>query len=125
MVKSLTAIGVCAAFLLGLAIFEWYYVRNEFSDFGEEVQSLYDKAEAETATIGDARVVQSNWEERKSRLHIWIPHNDVNKIDEYMAEAVRYIGEGNYALALPKLEVLLHLSTCLPDTYKPAVENIL
>ena len=125
MVKSLTAIGVAVAILLGLAIFEWYFVRKEFSDFGEEIQSLYDKAEAETATLGDARVVQSVWEDRKSRLHVWIPHNDVNKIDEYMAEAVRYIGEENYALALPKLEVFLHLSTCLPDTYMPALENIL
>ena len=125
MVKSLIAIGVSVALLLGLSVFEWSFVRREFSDFGEEVRSLYDKAEAETATIGDARVVQEVWEDRKSRLHVWIPHNDVNKIDEYMAEAVRFIGEKNYALALPKLEVLLHLSTCLPDTYSPALENVL
>ncbi len=125
MFKSLTAIGIAAAILFGLSVFEWYFVQKEFADFGEELQTLYDKTEAETAKIGDARVVQDLWEQRKSRLHVWIPHNDVNKIDDIMSEAVRLIGEGDYALALPKLEVLLHLSTCLPDTYRPAVENIL
>ena len=105
-------------------MFEWFFVQREFEDFGEEVQSLYDKTEAETATIGDARVVQGLWEERKERLHVWIPHNDINKIDDYMSEAVRYIGEENYALAAAKLEVILHLSTCLPDTYRPALENV-
>ncbi len=125
MVKSLTAIGIAAAILIGLSLFEWNFVRTEFADFGEEISSLYDKAEAETATVEDARVIQTRWEDRKSRLHVWIPHNDVNKIDDFMSEAVRLIAEKNYALALPKLEVLLHLSSCLPDTYKPALENIL
>ena len=125
MFKSLTAIGIAAAVLLGLAVFEWNFVRSEFSSFGEEVRSLYDKTEEKTATIEDARVVQSVWEDRKSRLHVWIPHNDVNKIDDYMAEAVRLIAEKDFSLALTKLEVLLHLSECLPDTYMPALENIL
>ncbi len=125
MVKSLTAIGVAAALLLGLAVFEWYFVDKEFSDFGEEIESLYDKTAAETATVEDARVVQTVWEDRKERLHVFLPHNDIMRIDDYMSETVRLIGERNYALALPKLEVLLHLTTCLPDTYKPALENIL
>ncbi len=125
MVKSLTAIGVAAAILCGLAVFEWYFVREEFSAFHEEIRLLYDKTEAETATLTDARVVQELWEDRKSRLHVWIPHNDVNKIDDYMAESVRLIGEKSFSLALSKLEILLHLSTCLPDTYSPALENIL
>lgn len=125
MVKSLTAIAVAAAFLLGLAVFEWYFVEGEFSEFGQEVESLYEKTDSETATAEDARLVLSRWEDRKERLHVWIPHNDIVRIDEYMAESVRLIAEKNYALALPKLEVLLHLTECLPDTYKPALENIL
>lgn len=125
MVKSLTTIGVAAALLFGLAVFEWYFVDKEFSDFGTELESLYEKADAKNASVEDARVVQNRWEDRKERLHVWIPHNDITRIDEYMAESVRLIGEGNYALALPKLAILIHLSECLPGTYKPAVENIL
>ncbi len=125
MVKSLTAIGVAAVLLFGLAVFEWYFVDKEFSDFGTELESLYEKTDAKNASVEDARVVQNRWEDRKERLHVWIPHNDITRIDEYMAESVRLIGEGNYALALPKLEILIHLSGCLPGTYKPALENIL
>ena len=125
MVKSLTAIGVAVTLLLGLAIFERYFVEEEFTSFREELVTLYDKADAESANIEDARVVQELWEERKERLHVWIPHNDISRIDEYMAECVRLIGEENFALALPKLEVLIHLSECLPSTYRPALENIL
>ena len=49
MVKSLTAIGIATALLLGLALFEWFYVADQFEGFGEEVQTLYDKAETGTA----------------------------------------------------------------------------
>ena len=125
MVKSLTAIAVAAALLLGLGVFEWFFVRAEFQGFREEVQSLYDKVEEETANGEDAKAVQTAWEKRKERLHVWIPHNDVTRIDDYMSESVRLIAEQSYTLALAKLEILLHLSECLPSTYQPALENIM
>ena len=124
MVKSLIAISVSFALLFGLAIFEWFYVDKEFSDFHEELQTLYDKVERGTANGEDAKAVQTKWEKRKSSLHIWIPHNDVTRIDDYLAEAVRLVAERDYELALPKLEILIHLSKCLPDTYKPGIENV-
>lgn len=124
MVKSLVAIAVSFALLLGAGIFEWKFVDREFTAFGEEVQTLFDKAEEGTACAEDARAVQTSWEARKKKLHVWIPHNDVNKLDDYMAEAVRLIGEKEYPLALAKLEILLHLSQCIPGTYRPQIENI-
>ena len=124
MVKSLTAIGVAALLLVGAALFEWYFVSKEFSDFGEELQALYRKADEESANAGDARAVQTSWETRKEKLHVWIPHNDITRIDDYLSETVRLIAEKDYPLALAKLEIVLHLTKCLPDTYKPAVENI-
>ncbi len=69
--------------------------------------------------------MQSSWERRKEKLHVWIPHNDIARIDEYLAEAVRLVGEKQYAFAVSKLEIILHLTECLPDTYRPAIENIL
>lgn len=124
MVKSLTAIGVAIALLLGLAIFEWFFVEDQFADFHEEVQLLYDKTENGTATKEDARTVQTKWETRKDSLHVWIPHNDIVRLDDYLAEAVQFIADENYEGALAKLEIVLHLCTTIPDTYKPAVENI-
>lgn len=125
MVKSLTAILVSIALLLGAALFEWFYVEKQFSDFEEELETLAQKTDAETANIEDARAVQTSWERRKEHLHIWIPHNDITRIDEYMAETVRLVGEKEYSLASAKLEIILHMTCCLPDTYRPAIENIL
>ena len=125
MVKSLTAIFVSLALLLGAGLFEWFYVEDQFSSFGKEVETLVLKTQAEEANVEDAKAVQSSWERRKEKLHVWIPHNDIARIDEYLAEAVRLVGEKQYAFAVSKLEIILHLTECLPDTYRPAIENIL
>ncbi len=124
MIKSLTAIGIAVLLLLGAGLFEWYYVTDQFDAFGEELHTLYLKADDETANGEDAKAVQSSWENRKEKLHVWIPHNDISRMDDYMAETVRLIAEKEYDLALAKLEIMIHLTKCLPDTYKPAAENI-
>ncbi len=124
MVKSLTAIGVAALLLLGAALFEWGFVGTQFREYGEELHSLYRKADGGDANVEDAKAVQASWERRKKNLHIWIPHNDISRMDDYMSETVRLIGEGEIPLALAKLEILIHLTQCLPDTYKPGIENI-
>lgn len=124
MVKSLIAIGSAALLLLGAAIFEWFFVTNQFKEFGEELQTLYLKAADETASGEDAKAVQTSWESRKDDLHVWIPHNDISRIDDYMSETVRLIAEKEYPFAAAKIEIMIHLTKCLPDTYKPGLENI-
>lgn len=124
MVKSLIAIGVATLILLGAALFEWYFVEWQFKDFNQELTSLYLKADDGTANGEDAKAVQTSWEKKKDRLNVWIPHNDISRIDDYMSETVRLIGEKEYSLALAKIEILTHLTKCLPDTYKPGLENI-
>ena len=124
MVKSLTAIGIAILLLLGAGLFEWFYVEEQFSEFHEELASLYDKTDAGTANGEDARAVMTSWENRKDDLHVWIPHNDITRVDDYMAETVRLIGEGEFSFALAKLEILLHLSETIPGTYKPGLENV-
>ena len=124
MVKSLCSIAVAILLMLGAALFEWFYVSDNFEEFGEELHTLYQKTENETANGEDAKAVQSSWEERKEGLHVWIPHNDIARIDDYMSETVRLVAEKEYTLALAKLEILIHLCECLPDTYRPALENV-
>ena len=124
MVKSLVAIVLATALLFGLGIGEWIFVQREFERFGEELETLYDKTEAGEANAEDAKAVRVSWERKKEKLHVWIPHNDITRIDDYMSETVRLVAEKEYSLALPKLEILIHLSSCLPATYSPALENI-
>ena len=116
MVKSLVSIFVALALLAGFAAFEWTYVDKQFEAFGEELETLIDKVEAETANGEDAKAIQTSWENRKEHLHILIPHNDIARIDDYMSETVRLVAEREYTLALAKLEILSHLTECLPDT---------
>ncbi len=124
MIKSLAAIATATLLLLGLGIYEWRFVQKEFGDFREELTVLYEKTERGDANGEDAKAVQTKWESRKKRLHIWIPHNDISRIDDYMAETVRYVAEEEDLLALAKLEIMLHLSECIPGTYAPNAENI-
>ena len=125
MVKSLTAILVSFALLLGAALFEWFYVDKQFGSFRDELETLALKTDAEEANIEDAKAVQVSWEKRKERLYVWIPHNDIARIDEYLAEAVRLIGEKEFSLASARIEIVMHAICCLPATYRPSPGNIL
>ena len=125
MVKSLISILVAIVLLAGVALFEGFYVHDQFQDFGEELTALYKKVDSGTANGEDAKIVQDSWERRKEDLHVWIPHNDISRIDDYMSETVGLISEQNFSLALAKLEILMHLTECLPDTYRAAIENIM
>ncbi len=124
MVKSLIAIFVSALILAGAVFLEWFSVGREFRGFQEALEALYEKTDDNTATYEDARAVQTRWEDGKGKLYVWIPHSDITRMDDYMSEAVRLIAEDEKSLALAKLEILIHLTDCLPDTYKPCLENI-
>ena len=125
MVKSLVSILVTVLLLAGISLFEAFYVKDHFDEFRTELQSLYAKVDEGTANGEDAKIVHDSWERRKEQLHVWIPHNDISRIDDYMSETVGHIKQGDYSLAQAKLEILLHLTDCLPDTYRPGLENIM
>lgn len=124
MVKSIVSILSAAVLLASAAVFEWFFVADQFDGFRGELTALYIKVDEETANGEDAKAVRTAWELRKDKLHVWIPHNDISRVDDYMSEAVRLISERNYSLALPKLEILIHICETIPDTYRPALENI-
>lgn len=124
MVKSiiytLCAIALCA----GLFVFTEHYVRGQFYDFGTAVETLYDKVENETANREDAYAVREMWTDKKSKLHIFVPHNDISYVDYWLNETCGLIYTGNYELALGKCEVLRELAKALPDAYSLHLENI-
>jgi len=124
MVKSFVSIFITLSLLLGAALFEWWYVDEQFESFQAELTTLYQKAENETANAEDASAVFRAWENRKDKLHVWIPHNDITRIDDYFSEALKYIDDQNYTLALAKLEILLVMCENLPSTYRLTLANI-
>ena len=64
------------------------------------------------------------WDDKKSKLHIFVPHNDISYIDYWLSEACGLLYNGEYELALGKVEVLKEISKNLPDAYNVKFENI-
>lgn len=124
MVKSLISIFIALFLLLGAAFFENQFTKNQFEAFQNELQTLYEKTESETATLEDAQAIFHAWESRKNKLHVWIPHNDITRIDDYFSEAIQFIDNKNYSLALAKLQILLVMCENLPSTYRLSLANI-
>ncbi len=124
MVKSiiytLVAVALCTLFF----IWTQSYIRQQFGQFGDALHELYDKTEQKSALREDAYAVRSMWADKKKKLHIFIPHNDISYIDYWLSEACSLIYTGHYDLALGKLEVLAEITKNLPDAYSVQLENI-
>lgn len=119
-IYTLTAIALC----VGLFIFTEWYVDKQFKEFFDAVEVLYDKVENETANREDGFAVRTLWNDRKGKLQIFLPHNDISYIDYWLSEACGLIYNEEYSLALGKLEVLKEITKNLPDSYTLKPENI-
>ena len=124
MVKSLLSILLAGLLLVGAAVFEGIYLKRQFSAFGEEVAALIQKAEEGEAGKEDGEAVYASWERRRDELHIWIPHNDISRIDDYLSESIRCLREHERELALSKLEIVARLCETLPSTYLVSLPNL-
>ncbi|MGN0803944.1 MAG: DUF4363 family protein [Candidatus Coproplasma sp.] len=124
MVKSI--LYTVVATILSLAFFIWTesYIHGQFKQFHGALQTLYDKTEQKEATREDAYAVRSMWADKKEKLHIFIPHNDISYVDYWLSEACSLIYNGEYVLALGKIEVLLEITKNLPDAYSVKLENV-
>lgn len=117
---TVTAILVC----IGLFIFAEWYLNEQFKEFSGALDALYEKIEDETATAEDGYAVRSIWDDKKSKLQILVPHNDISYIDYWISEACGLLYNGRYDLALGKIEVLKEITKNLPDAYSLRLENI-
>ncbi|MDE7453033.1 MAG: DUF4363 family protein [Clostridia bacterium] len=124
MVKSiiytLTAITLCVVLFVCVEI----YVNKQFEEFTAAIDTLYKKVEDETANREDGYAVKQMWLDKKSKLHIFLPHNDISYVDYWLNETCGLIYTGEYDLALGKLEVLKEIASTLPDSYAVKLENI-
>ena len=124
MVKSiiytLTALALCVGVFIGVEI----YLHKQFEKFGDALETMYRKIENEEDNREDGYAVREMWANKKSKLHIFLPHNDISYVDYWLNEACGLIYEGNYQLALCKIEVLRDVAKNLPDSYSLKLENI-
>ena len=111
---------LCIALFIGVDI----YLHRQFNEFNEAVQVLYRKVEDESATREDGYALKSMWADKKQRLHVFIPHNDISYIDYWLSEACGLIYCEKYDLALGKIEVLKEITKNLPDGYSFKFENV-
>lgn len=124
MVKSIATTLTAIALCLGFFIWTHIYLDNQFATFHSALETLYDKVENEEANREDAYAVKKMWENKKSKLQVLVPHNDISYLDYWLNEACGLIYNGNYDLALGKIEVLLEITKNLPDAYSVKLENV-
>ena len=124
MVKSIVYTLVAIALCIGVFLGTQFYIDNQLNEVHGALETLYDKIEQQTASREDAYSVKTLWSTKKSRLQIFIPHNDISYVDYWLSEACALIYNGEYDLALGKIEVLLEITKNLPDAYTVKLENV-
>jgi len=124
MVKAISYTVAAILLCVGLFIFAEWFLNKQFEEFSTALDSLYAKIEDETATREDGYAVKTLWADKKSKLQIVVPHNDISYIDYWLSEACGLLYNGHYDLALGKIEVLKEIAKTLPDAYRIKLENI-
>lgn len=124
MVKAISYTVVAFALCVGFFIFTDWYLTRQFGEFSTALDALYTKIEDETATAEDGYAVRALWSDKKEKLHIFIPHNDISYVDYWLGECCGLLKNGNYELAIGKIEVLKEIAKNLPDAYTVRLENI-
>ncbi len=125
MVKTIISIIVVSIILTFGIIFENNFTQNEFKEFHQTLEVLYEKVNDKTAVEDDAYAVQKSWLQKKKYLHSFIPHTEIKEFDLWLAESIKLIREEKWEDALSKVEVLLELAEQVPQVFKLSLENIL
>lgn len=124
MVRSIIYTIVAALLCIGFFIWTDLYISNQFGQFHDALETLYYKVEDKSANREDAYAVRDMWADKKEKLHVFIPHNDISYVDYWLSEACSLIYKSEYDLALGKVEVLLEITKNLPDAYVIKLENV-
>ena len=124
MVKMILSVSITLLLLIGLGIFEHHYVEKQFDEFREAVEILQEKTKNKTASSVDGKTVQTLWDDKKEKLHIIIPHNNIANVDNWISETIGLIETEHYEFALSKIQVLIDICEQIPDTYGISLENL-
>ena len=124
MIRTIISALTTLALIIGVSIYEVYFVQTTFHAFHEELRSLKRKTELEEATYTDGLALRSYWDTKKRILHVWVPHTNLAEIDYQLDETIGLLYVQDYEAALPKIEVILGLSENVPYGYQLKLGNI-
>ena len=124
MIRTIISILVTFAIIIGLSIYEMYYVHTTFHEFSNILQAVQTKTALHTATIEDGYAVREFWDREKQQMHVWIPHTTLQEVHYQLDEAIGFLATQSYEDALAKFNVLLGIADCIPRNYTLGIENI-
>ncbi len=125
MVKSFISLIVAVVLLLGLTFLEQFYINNTFKEFKVIMVDIYEKIENDTAKKEDVLTAQKFWIDKKEKLHVFIPHNDIKEIELWLAESVTLVENDKKEDAISKIDVVIELIEQIPKIYSFRIENLL
>ncbi len=124
MVKTIVSLICVSLILLGGAIWEGYYIKNEFDDLHSSLEIVYEKVDDQTATIDDIYSLQKVWLKKKKTLHMIVPHTELKEMDLWIAETATLVRDKEWKDAISKVEVLLELTEQIPQSFTISFSNI-
>lgn len=125
MIRTIASILITLALIVGISLYEIYYVQTTFETFETALRSLKQKTESGVVNYDDGLAVRELWDTKKRTMHVWIPHTALQEIDYQLDEAIGFLYVEEYSDALPKIEVLIGLSENVPRGYTFHIGNIL
>ena len=125
MIRSIIYVLVSVLIIVTFTVFEITTVNGAFGELSKEVAVIKEKAENETLTGTDVYALQKKWLEKKEKLHVFIPHNEIKEVDLWLSECLYYARAEDYKEAYSKAEVLSELFEQIPKTFSFRIENIL
>lgn len=123
--KTLLSLIIAFGILIGGFFYESYFVNKQFNEFSNSVTAMISKTDNLTITKLDATNLVEFWKEKKQRLHVFIPHNEIKEVELWLYEVITYAEEKNYEECKAKLVVVNNMLKSIPNIFMFKLENIL
>ena len=124
MIRTIASIFITLGLILGVSFYENNRLEKAFGELRTTFETLQEKSQLGTATYNDGIAARAFWDKKKKTLHFWMPHTALQEIDFQLNEAVGFLSLNDNEGALPKLEVLIGLTTSLPKSYNVDFKNV-
>lgn len=95
---------------------------NIISNLSEVREAIYQEDEEKMKE--NIEKVMDEWDKNKSKLSVYIEHDELEKVELYMVEVNTDIGTKEYNMALESLESCSFIIEHIKDKYKLSLKNI-
>lgn len=95
---------------------------NIISNLSEVREAIYQEDEEKMKE--NIEKVMDEWDKNKSKLSVYIEHDELEKVELYMVEVNTDIGTKEYNMALESLESCNFIIEHIKDKYKLSLKNI-